>query len=123
MLNIHSDLFSIYVCDPARYVESSSAWTFEDIEPGDLLYELGIREGDENATVQGVELGTTTTTTSVFELDSIGSVHEAYTGLLEANGVKLTVERAGATSGKFVIWITIDEGRGGARSGSGRPAR
>jgi hypothetical protein len=106
--SIRSDMFSLYVCDTTRYVQSTSDWTFDDVASGDLFYELGVRDGDQNATVQGFDPQTSQTTTSAYLLDSITDMRRAYDALRTTDGVKLTVERSGAPGGEFVIWITIE---------------
>jgi len=100
-------MFSVYVCDAARYVESSSDWTFTGLEFGELLYELGIRDDDENAVVQGFDPTSMKTNTSSYSLDSVNQMIDTYRALSGVDGIKLTVERSGAPSGKFTIWITV----------------
>ena len=108
ILHINQDLFSLYSCDDARYVEYSSYWQFEDLDSGDLLYELGLRDDDENASVRGFDPKTMETATSSFDLDSIDDMLLAYDALSFADGVVLTVDRASVSGGVFTIWITIE---------------
>jgi hypothetical protein len=105
---IRSDIVSLYVCDDARYVEYASDWVFERVEAGDLLFELGIREGDRNAVVQGFDPRTMTVTTGAFALDSIGRMQAAVEGLGDPDGVKVAVERSGVVGGTWVVWVSIE---------------
>lgn len=109
LLDINEYLFSLYVCDTARYAEQPlGEWKFVEIEPGDLLHELGIRNGDKNIVVQGFDPQTLQTTTSPILLNNQIRMVEAYNTLLEENGAKLSVERTGAPGGTFHIWATIE---------------
>lgn len=107
VLDILSDLSSLYTCDDARYVEDTSGWVFEDIDAGDLLYRLGVRNGDEDAVVQGFDPSSMQTTTPPYSLDSVQTMLEAYDALSYADGIALTVDRLGQPANDFTIWITL----------------
>jgi hypothetical protein len=105
--DIRAELTSVYACDDGLYEEGSSDWEFDGVSSGDLLYELGVRSGDKNASVQGWDPVNDRTTTAVFDLDSPEAMFDAHRALLGEDGVKLTVERTGASGGDFDIWITL----------------
>lgn len=107
--DISTDIVTLYTCDSARYEESMGGhWTFVSVETSDLLHALGIRTGDRNATVQGIDPTTSSPVTPIYVLDSVESFHDAYSAFLNVAGVHLSVERANAAGGVFHVWITIE---------------
>lgn len=106
---LRRDPLSLWECDPGRYAETlvSAAdttdgtppveWRFEDLAPGGLLYELGLRNGDSNARAWAYDPETGTATTDVYELDSVEGLADAYSGLVDEPNVILEVERARAS--------------------------
>ncbi|MCA9711702.1 MAG: hypothetical protein KDK70_38055 [Myxococcales bacterium] len=98
---------ALYACDDARYVAREEGWVFEGIDPGDLLFELGIREGDRGAVVQGFDPRTGKVTSTGYALTSIEGMQQAYAGLREADGVRVVVERAAGDGGAREVWISI----------------
>ena len=98
---------ALYACDDARYVAREEGWVFEGIDPGDLLFELGIREGDRGAVVQGFDPRTGKVTSTGYALTSIKGMQQAYAGLREADGVRVVVERAAGDGGAREVWISI----------------
>lgn len=105
--DIHNDMIALYACDDARYVQHSGYWAFERLEPGDLLFELGLREGDRNAVLQGFSPRTGQLTTEAFVLDSIERMQSAYGALVDAEGLRVVVQKIDIEE-PWVIWVSIE---------------
>ncbi|MCA9704498.1 MAG: hypothetical protein KDK70_01470 [Myxococcales bacterium] len=106
--DLREDVLALYVCDDARYVQRETGWVFEGLDAGDLLFALGLREGDRDAIVQGFDPRTMEATTEPFALDSIEEMAAAYDSLAESDGVRVMVERKGAGEGGWEVWVTVD---------------
>ena len=104
------DPLALWECDTGRYAETvisradspdgtpTSEWRFESLEPGGLLYELGLRNGDANARVWAYDPATGAPTTPVYELDSVETLAKAYSVLVAEPNVSIEVDRVRATT-------------------------
>lgn len=113
---LETNPLALWDCDPGRYAEilPSGAdttddtppvqWRFEDLAPGGLLYELGLRSGDSNARVWAYDPATGAATSDIHELDSVEGLAAAYSVLFDEPHLTIEVERWRASS---IAWHTI----------------
>ncbi len=120
--SLKANPLDLWECDPGRYAETLAPaadstdgtplaqWRFEDLAPGGLLYELGLRNGDSNARVWAHDPSTGTAITRVYELDSVEGLAEAYAILFGAHDLTLEVERSRASSpGPHRILVSVED--------------
>ena len=83
--------FLLWECDEARYVQhitgSTTRWVFEQVGEGSLLYELGVRTGDKDASVWEFNPTTYARIGSIYPLDSTEHIAVAFDALINATGV------------------------------------
>lgn len=108
--SLRVDPLALWECDHGRYAETvisradspdgtpTSEWRFESLEPGGLLYELGLRNGDANGRVWAYDPATGAPTTPVYELDSVETLAKAYSVLVGEPNVSIEVDRVRATT-------------------------
>lgn len=99
--NIRHDNFAPVVCDSGRYI----AGKFRYITQGDLFYELGFRNNDGNLRVRGHLNGSPTT--AWFDLNVPNQVSAALVALRNATGLHFRVQRTGAPSNTYNIWLKV----------------
>jgi len=113
---IEANPLALWECDPGRYAETlppatdttdgttPASWRFEDLAPGGLLYELGLRNGDSNAHVWAYDPSTGAAISDVHELDSVEGLAAAYSVLFDEPHLIIEVERPRASNAP---WHTL----------------
>jgi hypothetical protein len=119
--DLRVDPLSLWECDTGRYAEviiepgdprsgipPTTEWRFESLEPGGLLYELGLRTGDANARVWAHDPATGAPTTRVYELDSVGGLADAYAVLFGESHLTIEVDRP-RTATSHTILVSVED--------------
>jgi hypothetical protein len=120
--DLQRDPLALWECDPGRYAETMPpaadttdgpppvGWRFEDLAPGGLLYELGLRNGDSNARVWAHDPSTGAAISDVHELGSVEGLAGAYAVLFGESYLTLEVERSRASSpGVHTIVFSVED--------------
>jgi hypothetical protein len=103
-----SGRYAVYTVDPGDppSVPPTSEWVFEGLAPGEFLYELGLRNGDKNASVWAFDPATGAAVTTVYALDTVDGMVAALGELLTYPNIAVEVERARTSYGTHVIEIS-----------------
>jgi hypothetical protein len=106
---VRDDLQVLYVCDDARYQETTSGdWEFQNVVSLELFYELGFRNGDQNAYIAEWDPVAEEVVGQWLALDSLNDFFLAWFINRDADGVIVNVERSSSPTGKYNVKVELD---------------
>lgn len=98
--NLRDDTKAPLTCDTGRYIEGE----FEAVQPGELFYELGFRNGDADAQVRGFDPATQKGNTPWFGLEKGEELSAAFVALFGATGLNFKLKRGIKI---YQIWVNV----------------
>lgn len=99
---IHNSLEEVYYCDNGRFSQVGTTWKMVNLVSGEMLYVLGFRTNDYDLRIKK------TGTTTVYLLNSVSAMVNAYTILRNETALTVSFKRVvGGTATTYTMNITL----------------